>query len=40
MKAGLPPDTWVDKGTTIYRFQAEIFSEESPGGEVRRKELG
>ncbi len=39
MKAGLPPDTWVDKGTAIYKFQAEIFSEESPGGEVRRKEL-
>ena len=39
IKAGLPPDTWMDKDTKIYRFQAEIFSETSPGGKVVRKEL-
>ncbi len=27
MKAGLPPDCWLDKETTIYTFQGQIFSE-------------
>jgi uncharacterized protein (TIGR00296 family) len=40
MKAGLPPDTWAKKGTKIYKFQAEIFMETSPGGEITRKSLG
>jgi len=39
VKAGLPPGTWVEKGTTIYRFQAEIFTELEPGGDIIRKEL-
>ena len=26
-KAGLPPDTWKEKGTNIYTFTAQIFSE-------------
>lgn len=27
-KAGLTPDMWMDKKTKIYKFQAQIFSEE------------
>lgn len=27
MKAGLPPDCWLDKETTVYKFQGQIFSE-------------
>jgi len=40
MKAGLPPDCWLARGTRVYRFEAVIFEEESPGGEVRPKEIG
>jgi uncharacterized protein (TIGR00296 family) len=39
MKAGLPVDTWLEKGTNIYKFRAEIFSEVEPGGKIVRKEL-
>jgi len=38
-KAGLPPDTWLTKGTKIYKFKAIIFDEESPMGEVKRLTL-
>jgi uncharacterized protein (TIGR00296 family) len=27
MKAGLPPDCWLDKETIVYSFQGQIFSE-------------
>ena len=40
IKAGLPPDGWLLKGTKIYKFQAIIFEEEKPNGEVKRKVLG
>jgi len=39
MKAGLSPDCWLLKGTKIYRFQAIIFEETSPKGEIEPKEL-
>ena len=39
VKAGLSPDCWLTKGTEISKFQAIIFEETSPGGEVERKEL-
>jgi uncharacterized protein (TIGR00296 family) len=39
MKAGLPPDTWLAKGTRIYKFKAIIFEEETPLGAVKRKAL-
>jgi uncharacterized protein (TIGR00296 family) len=39
VKAGLPPDSWLTKGVKIYKFQAIIFEEETPQGEVRRKQL-
>ncbi len=38
-KAGLPPDCWLDEDTKVYRFTAEIFGEENPGGPVKRKPL-
>jgi uncharacterized protein (TIGR00296 family) len=40
IKAYLPPDNWLIEGTKIYKFQAIIFEEENPGGEIRRKALG
>jgi uncharacterized protein (TIGR00296 family) len=40
IKAGLPPDNWLLEGTKIYKFQAIIFEEEKPKGEVRRKTFG
>jgi uncharacterized protein len=39
MKAGLPPDTWLAKGTRIYKFKGIIFEEETPQGIVKRKAL-
>jgi hypothetical protein len=35
MKAGLMPDTWLLDDTKIYRFEGQIFAEESPYGDVR-----
>jgi uncharacterized protein (TIGR00296 family) len=40
IKAGLPPDNWLLKDTKIYKFQAIVFEEEKPNGEVKRKTLG
>jgi hypothetical protein len=40
VKAGLTPDTWLQEGTKVFKFQAEVFSESKPGGEVRRRRLG
>ena len=39
VKAGMSPDSWVLKGTKIYKFQAIIFEEKSPKGEIEQKEL-
>ena len=39
VKAGLPPDSWLTKGAKIYKFQAIIFEEEMPQGEVKRLRL-
>jgi len=39
VKAGLPPDSWLLKGTKVYRFQAIIFEEVSPLGKIERKEI-
>ncbi|MHA2007962.1 MAG: TIGR00296 family protein [Promethearchaeota archaeon] len=38
-KAWLPADSWKDLDTKIYSFQAILFEEESPRGEVIRKYL-
>jgi len=39
MKGGLPPDSWLLKDTKIYRFQAIIFEEVSPKGEITLKKI-
>ena len=38
-KAWLPDDSWKDKNTKIYSFQAILFEELEPRGEVVRKYL-
>jgi uncharacterized protein (TIGR00296 family) len=39
VKAGLSPDAWLLPGTGVSRFQAIIFSEITPGGEIKREEI-
>ncbi|MEM2873012.1 MAG: TIGR00296 family protein [Nitrososphaerales archaeon] len=39
MKAGAPPDAWLSPNVKIYKFQAIIFEELDPRGEVVRKKL-
>lgn len=39
IKAGLPPDAWMDKDVKIYKFQGEIFAEEEPRGKVKKIDL-
>jgi len=39
MKAGLSPDSWLLKDTNIYRFQAIIFEEASPKGQIKLKNI-
>lgn len=34
MKAGLTPDMWLDEQTELYSFQAQVFKEKTPGGEI------
>jgi hypothetical protein len=38
-KAGLLADYWLRQGTKIYKFQAIIFEEETPRGNIKRKAL-
>jgi hypothetical protein len=37
LKAGLMPDAWLDQETKLHVFQAEVFTEKSPRGEVVRE---
>ncbi|MFH1125794.1 MAG: TIGR00296 family protein, partial [Candidatus Altiarchaeota archaeon] len=39
MKAGLNPDEWLVPGVRVYKFSAQIFTEETPKGEVVEKRL-
>lgn len=39
LKAGLTPDAWLLDGTKIFKFQAEVFSEDRPRGDVKRRSL-
>lgn len=39
MKAGVSPDCWLMPGTKVFRFNAEVFSEKEPRGEVVRRDL-
>ena len=36
MKAGLSPDSWMEQSCKIYKFQAEIFAEETPNGKIEK----
>jgi uncharacterized protein (TIGR00296 family) len=38
-KAGAPPDVWLDSDTTLYKFQAIVFKEVEPKGQIIRVEL-
>ncbi len=40
MKAGAHPDYWLIGNLKLYTFQAEVFAELSPLGEVTKKSLG
>ncbi len=37
LKAGLPPDAWIDDDTEVQHFEAQIFAEVAPGREVIEK---
>jgi hypothetical protein len=37
LKAGLPADAWLTDKIIVQRFQAEVFSETSPRGKVKRE---
>ena len=37
IKAGLPPDCWMDEKAKIYKFSGQIFSETSPCGKIIEK---
>jgi len=39
IKAGLPSDSWKSKQTKIYKFQALIFEEKTPQGDIIEKTL-
>ncbi|MCS7117382.1 MAG: TIGR00296 family protein [Thaumarchaeota archaeon] len=39
LKAGLPPTTYLDPESNVYRFEAELYIEERPYGPVRRLRL-
>jgi len=39
VKAGLEPSAWKDPKTRFLKFQAEVFSEESPNGKIKREIL-
>jgi uncharacterized protein (TIGR00296 family) len=39
LKAGLPPDSWIDKEAKIYKFSGQIFTEIEPNGEIKEKKL-
>lgn len=39
IKAWLSPDAWLMKGTKISKFQAIIFAEREPRGEIEKKKL-
>jgi uncharacterized protein len=38
-KAGLPPSAWRDPRVNVRRFEAEVFHEVAPGGEIVRADL-
>ena len=39
VKAGMPPNAWLSKRASVWTFEAQIFSEKTPKGEVIEKKL-
>lgn len=39
LKAGLPPDAWLDQETKVEKFHAVVFEEDQPNGEVHLAKL-
>jgi uncharacterized protein len=39
LKAGLMPDAWVTGSVKVARFHGQIFSEDTPGGDVFERKL-
>jgi len=39
MKAGLPPDAWIDTQTKFYKFSGQIFTEVKPHGTIEEKHI-
>lgn len=39
LKAGLDPDCWLDPKTKIYVYEARVFYEKYPNGEIAMKDL-
>lgn len=39
IKAGLPAEAWLNPACKVYKFQAQIFSEEKPKGRVVEKRI-
>ncbi len=37
MKAGLPPDCWLDDAAKVFRFTTQVFYEKQPSGAVEEK---
>ena len=37
LKAGLPPNTWLERKVNIYSFQAQVFEEVMPNSQVVEK---
>jgi len=40
IKAGLPTRAWMMPGTRVYTFEAQIFAELEPEGEIIERKLG
>ena len=39
LKAGLPPDFWLDRRVRVQKFSAQVFSEREPKGKVEERKL-
>lgn len=39
IKAGLPPDSWLDRNVSVSKFSGQVFSERGPNGEVEERKL-
>ena len=39
MTVGLSPDAWRDPAAKIYRFQAQVFTEDTPNGKITERKL-